>query len=87
MAFDRTGFWRLRGEQGELLPWNTLDGVGIQPVGQTGQSRARSYSLEVRRRGESHGERIDIKLCHSVCERALWRWVPEELLFGDETRI
>ncbi|MEU1199893.1 hypothetical protein ABZ446_27210 [Streptomyces sp. NPDC005813] len=94
IAFDRTGFWWLRGDATEVLPWSALDGVGIRrqmmafggafrsPPGRWGKA----FVLEVCPR-DGNPELIDISLCHYACERALWRWAPQALLFGEETRM
>ncbi|WP_432175245.1 hypothetical protein [Streptomyces sp. Tue6028] len=70
-----------------------LDGVGIRrrmkAFGGVYTSRpgrwGKTFVLELRPLGGDR-EFIDITLCHYACERALWRWAPEALLFGEETR-
>ncbi|OIJ64707.1 hypothetical protein [Streptomyces mangrovisoli] len=93
LAFDRSGVWRLSARGAELIPWDELDGVGVQrqtsPMGGWFRSPPGRWGkivvLELRFR-DGEAELIDIMLCRTPCERALWRYAPQHLLFGEETR-
>ena len=83
VAFDATGVWMLR--RGEAVPvrWDALAGIGIRSVG--GGRGARDH-LDLLFRDGNPVRSVDITLCRSECERALWRFAPQKLLCGEETR-